>query len=110
MAMRFKNIFLHAVRNPRAVIPFILTLPSHFRLVSKLMADPRVLLVPKLLFLGSLLYLVSPFDLIPDFLVPVLGWTDDLFIVLSAAKHLITVSPPEVVEEHVHEIRAKSGK
>ncbi len=40
-----------------------------------------------LAFLG-LVYLISPVDLIPEFLVPVLGWVDD-GVVVYAIYHLI---------------------
>lgn len=41
-----------------------------------------------LLVLFGLIYLVSPVDLIPEFLVPVLGWVDD-GVILYAIYHLI---------------------
>lgn len=34
----------------------------------------------KLLLLASLGYFISPIDLIPDFLVPIIGFTDDLAV------------------------------
>lgn len=41
-----------------------------------------------LLVLFGLLYLISPVDLIPEFLVPFLGWVDD-GVVLYAIYHLL---------------------
>ena len=41
-----------------------------------------------LLALLGLVYLISPVDLIPEFLAPVLGWVDD-GVILYAIYHLI---------------------
>lgn len=102
--MNFRGIFRQVLRNPGAAIPFILTLPRHIRLLARLMGDPRVPLLPKLLFLASLAYLISPLDLIPDFIFPLLGWTDDVFVVFAAARYLLRSAPPAVLNEHVEAI------
>ncbi|MFQ5633475.1 MAG: YkvA family protein, partial [bacterium] len=86
-------------------IPLILTLPKHIKLISRLMGDSRILLLPKVLFIASLVYLISPFDLIPDFLFPIIGWADDLFIVFAAARNLLRAAPGEVLCEHVEAIQ-----
>ena len=46
-------------------------------------------LMPKEMFtiIGALVYLVSPIDLIPDFLVPI-GFTDDISVILIAAQQV----------------------
>ncbi|EMS80552.1 YkvA family protein [Desulfotignum phosphitoxidans] len=41
-----------------------------------------------LLVLFGLIYLISPVDLIPEFLVPILGWVDD-GVILYAIYHLV---------------------
>ena len=41
-----------------------------------------------LLAILGLVYLISPVDLIPEFLAPVLGWVDD-GVILYAIYHLI---------------------
>ena len=50
--------------------------------------DPRVALWRKLTGVFALLYLVSPVDLVPDF-IPLLGWLDDLGV-LGAAVMFVT--------------------
>lgn len=105
--MRINNLFFHAVRNPGAVVPFLLTLPKQFRLVSRLMGDRRVRLFPKLVVLASLVYLISPFDLLPDFLLPILGWADDTIVVIAAMRYLIARVPAGVLQEHVAAIEAR---
>lgn len=99
--MRFKKLFQYAIRNPGAVIPFLITLPRQARLIARLLGDSRVDVLPKLVFVASLVYLVSPIDLIPDFLFPVLGWTDDIVVVFAAARFLFRHCPPEVLNEHM---------
>ena len=42
--------------------------------------DPATPLFAKCMIVFSVIYLVSPFDLIPDF-IPVAGWLDDMIIV-----------------------------
>jgi uncharacterized membrane protein YkvA (DUF1232 family) len=103
--INFKNIFTQVLRNPGAAIPFLFSLPKHIRLISRLMADNRVLLLPKVLFIASLVYLISPIDLVPDFVFPILGWADDLVIVFSAARYLLRAAPEEVLHEHVEAIQ-----
>ncbi len=61
--------------------------------------DPRVPLRARILTLLIIGYLVSPLDLIPDF-IPVLGYVDDFIIVpagLSLARRMI---PKEVLDEY----------
>jgi uncharacterized membrane protein YkvA (DUF1232 family) len=41
----------------------------------------------------------SPIDLVPE-VIPVIGWADDVIILMMAIDGLISRSGPEVVEEH----------
>jgi uncharacterized membrane protein YkvA (DUF1232 family) len=41
------------------------------------------------------LYLISPVDLIPDFLIPVVGYLDDLTVVWMALRWLLKSAPEE---------------
>lgn len=104
---RFSYWLQKALRNPGGVLSFFIMLPTNFKLISQLMRDPRVGLLPKLLFLASLVYLISPLDLVPDFIIPILGWGDDLVIVIAAARFLINAAPGEVVQEHLRQIRMR---
>lgn len=47
--------------------------------------------MPKEMFtiIGALVYLVSPMDLIPDFMIP-FGFTDDVSVILIAAQQVST--------------------
>lgn len=52
-------------------------------------------------------YVLSPIDLIPDF-IPVLGYLDDVVLVPLAIKLLLRILPPEVVVD-ARERAAKVG-
>ncbi len=54
-------------------------LPELARLLTRLVADPVLPRGAKLALAAALVYLVSPLDLIPDF-VPVVGYLDDLLV------------------------------
>jgi uncharacterized membrane protein YkvA (DUF1232 family) len=59
--------------------------------------DRRTPIVPKFITLVAVLYLLSPIDIIPDF-IPVVGYLDDMVIVpllLSLAIKLLPVSVRE---------------
>jgi uncharacterized membrane protein YkvA (DUF1232 family) len=58
----------------------------------------------KIILLAAVFYLVSPFDLLPDFLLPLLGRIDDLVVLIIGARWFISLCPPDVVQEHVKKI------
>lgn len=60
--------------------------------------DPRVPWYAKIIILLLLGYLVSPIDLIPDF-IPVIGYLDDLLILSFALYILLRLIPKEVFQE-----------
>ena len=53
----------------------------------QMVLDPKAAWTSKALAIGSLLYLISPFDAIPD-IIPVLGLTDDVAVIVSVASTL----------------------
>ena len=55
----------------------------------------------------TLVYVISPFDVIPDF-IPVIGEMDDVAVVRSGLWLFIRLCPPEVVRETAHEIAARA--
>jgi uncharacterized membrane protein YkvA (DUF1232 family) len=70
-------------------------LTTRFKLVFRLMMDPRVNVVLKLLPIGSLVYLISPIDLMPAFPL------DDAAIIWLASIAFVELCPPDIVEEHM---------
>jgi uncharacterized membrane protein YkvA (DUF1232 family) len=67
--------------------------------VARLIADPRVPRRSKIVLGFAAAYVASPIDLIPEF-IPVLGWADDVLLMMYALDSLIDRAGPKVVEEH----------
>ena len=70
------------------------------RLVIGLLMDRRVPIGLKLVLPAAIAYIVSPVDLVPDFL-GALGRIDDLVVALLAAAIFLALAPREVVAEHL---------
>lgn len=78
---------------------FFNELVIRIKLVIRLMADPRVNFLYKLLPISSLVYFILPTDLVP--LIPV----DDAVVIWLATYLFVELSPPDVVQEHLDELR-----
>ena len=85
----------------------LLHLPNFARLYWRLFRDRRVRILPKALLVLTLVYVVSPLDIIPDF-IPVIGEMDDVAVVLSGLWLFIRLCPAAVVREQVHDITARA--
>jgi uncharacterized membrane protein YkvA (DUF1232 family) len=72
--------------------------PDCVVLVRRLAVDSRVPMHSRLALVAVLVYLVSPFDLIPDF-IPVAGQIDDAVVLLLVLRHLLRAAGPLVVQE-----------
>jgi uncharacterized membrane protein YkvA (DUF1232 family) len=73
--------------------------PDVLRLIKRLAADrnlPRGIRLRLLLLLG---YLALPIDLVPDF-IPVLGYADDVVVVVIVLRSVVRVAGPEALERH----------
>lgn len=95
----FKNLFLKG-----KIWQVILYLPSFIKLFFRLLVDGRVPMFPKLIVLGAVAYILSPYDILPDFLIPFLGYLEDIVIFIFALYILVRSGPKEVVREKVDEI------
>jgi uncharacterized membrane protein YkvA (DUF1232 family) len=76
-----------------------LALPRMVKLIARLIRDPRVPGRSKAFAILAAGYLLSPIDLIPDF-IPVIGETDDVLVVVLALHSLIRAAGRDVVLEH----------
>ncbi len=74
-------------------------LPNLIALFRGLIGDPRVPRGSKMLLWIAALWLVSPIDLVPEFL-PVIGPLDDAVVAALVLRHVIKTAGREVVEEH----------
>ena len=80
----------------------LLTLvPNLVRLCRGLLRDPRVPLGSKIVLGFAVVWLVSPIDLIPEF-IPVLGPLDDVVVAVLAIRHVLRRAGEDVVREHWH--------
>ena len=71
-------------------------LPACLTLLRRLRADPQVPRRAKLAVLVAGLWVLSPIDLIPEFL-PVIGPLDDVVVVALALRYAARQAPPEVL-------------
>lgn len=101
MAIEFRRIIHRGLQNPTDFFRIMVHLPKLIRLYWRLMFDSRVPWFPKIVLLLALFYAVSPIDLLPDWLLPILGYVDDLIILIFALRYFITKCPKEAIEEHI---------
>lgn len=83
------------------------TLPFWIKLIWRLFKDKRVPFRLKLIPVIALIYLISPLDFLPDLLVPIFGFADDLAILIFSFSMFIKFCPPDVVAEHMAKIRER---
>jgi uncharacterized membrane protein YkvA (DUF1232 family) len=77
----------------------VVLLPNLVRLFRGLIGDPRVPRGSKALLVVGAVWLVSPIDLIPEFL-PGIGGLDDAVVAALILRHLVRRAGDEVVREH----------
>jgi uncharacterized membrane protein YkvA (DUF1232 family) len=86
-------------RGPQSIIYTIKQLPHYGKLVLGLLTDSRVSALDKALLGAAVAYVISPINLIPEF-IPVLGELDDMFVLVLATQHLVAGADPEVLLDH----------
>jgi uncharacterized membrane protein YkvA (DUF1232 family) len=78
----------------------LLLLPDLSVLLLRLLRDPRVSLGDKGVALLGLGYVLSPLDLLPEFLLGPIGLLDDLVVVAATLSRLLNHVHPDVVRSH----------
>ena len=73
--------------------------PHALVLTRRLLGDPRVPRSSRILLWVLLGYIVSPIDVVPDF-IPVAGQLDDAVIVALVLRHLLRRTDKMVIAEH----------
>jgi uncharacterized membrane protein YkvA (DUF1232 family) len=73
--------------------------PDLASLLRGLLHDPRVPRGSRVLVSLAIVWVISPIDLLPEFL-PVIGPLDDVIVVALVLRHLIKRAGPDVVQEH----------
>lgn len=104
MAIKFDGFIRRGLRNPQDFLRLIVLLPKFARLYFRLFRDRRVGVQVKFILLLAIGYVISPIDIIPDWIVPILGGVDDLVVLIAALRYFIRHCPAEVVQEHVARI------
>jgi uncharacterized membrane protein YkvA (DUF1232 family) len=74
-------------------------LPDVVRLVRRLAADPELPRGVRIRLWLLLVYLLSPVDLVPDFL-PVIGYADDVVVVAWALRAVVRRAGDDALERH----------
>lgn len=94
-------LWLEQRRHPdRASLRDLLRLaPDVIRLVKRLVSDPTVSIGVRIWLVALLVYLLSPIDLVPDF-IPVLGYVDDALIVAIALRYATRRAGNDAIERH----------
>ena len=88
-----------SIQARKLVTDAMMMMPNIIKLVGRLLKDPRVPRRAKITLGLAAAYVVSPIDLIPE-VVPVVGWADDVVLIMFAIDSLIERAGPELVEEH----------
>jgi uncharacterized membrane protein YkvA (DUF1232 family) len=83
----------------KTVMGYIGELPRFLRLLWGLITDPRVAMLDKLLVAGAVAYIVSPVDLVPDF-IPFLGEVDDVYLLVLSLRRLMENAGRAVMLSH----------
>jgi len=78
----------------------LMLLPDLSVLLIRLTRDPRVPLAAKLVAGLGVAYILSPIDLLPEFLLGPIGLVDDLLVVATALSRLLKSVHPDIVREH----------
>jgi len=61
--------------------------------------DDRIPFQNRVILGGLVAYLVTPIDLIPDF-IPIIGWLDDAFVTILILDYVFNSADSEVILEH----------
>jgi uncharacterized membrane protein YkvA (DUF1232 family) len=86
-------------RPPQGVGDLVLFLPRLALLLGRLIADPQVATTDKLLLGAVVAYIVSPIDIVPDF-IPVIGQIDDVYLVALCLLRLLNRSGEAKVRQY----------
>jgi uncharacterized membrane protein YkvA (DUF1232 family) len=101
---RTESELAHEERAPRTgakrtVMSYVRQLPHYLRLFVGLIGDRRVATIDKLLVFGAVAYIITPIDLIPDF-IPFLGEVDDIYLLVLALQRLMANAGRLVLLDH----------
>ena len=67
--------------------------------VRDLAEDDRIPLQNRIVLGGLLVYLLTPVDIVPDF-IPIIGWLDDAFVSLVILDYIFNSTDSDLILEH----------
>jgi uncharacterized membrane protein YkvA (DUF1232 family) len=105
---RFRRLFQQGLRNPMAAAQIIRNLPKFIRLYWRLFCDRRVPLYLKIFLSLTVVYVISPVDLLSDWVVPVAGYMDDFVLLIFVLRFFLQKCPEDVLMEHVTLIESEN--
>jgi uncharacterized membrane protein YkvA (DUF1232 family) len=79
---------------------YVLLVPDLFLLITRLMLDPRIEGRHKVYMGAALVYVISPIDLISERRFGVVGYLDDLVVIVAALNILVNEADRAVVLSH----------
>ena len=82
---------------------------KQIKLIGRLMGDKRVSAFVKILPVAALAYLISPVDLAPGVVFPVIGALDDAAILWIGSTLFVQLCPDNVVKEHMDDLDMIAG-
>ena len=85
---------------------FFQDLVQRIKLILRLMGDRRINFLLKLLPIAAAIYVVSPVDLIPGMVLPVIGALDDAAVIWLGTTLFVTLCPAEIVQEHTNALQS----
>lgn len=85
--------------NYKKISNYLFLLPDFFMLLIRLSFDKRVSIPTKGYIVAAIAYVMLPIDFIPDF-IPVIGYVDDLVLVVYALNHILNNVDPEILIEN----------
>jgi uncharacterized membrane protein YkvA (DUF1232 family) len=79
---------------------FFQDLLLRIKLILRLIGDRRINFLLKLLPIAAAIYVISPVDLIPGAVFPVVGALDDAVVIWLGTTLFVTLCPDDIVQEH----------
>jgi len=81
------------------MIELLLFIPNLLWLLLGLLRDNRISRADKAILAGTILYVISPLDIIPDF-IPFIGQVDDIYLIAISLLRLLNRADRETVRDH----------
>ncbi len=102
-----RSLITKVLASPGEAMRFLFHLPKLLLLIHRLMRDRRVSFFTKCIPYLAIVYIISPIDIIKEFMFGPLGYIDDIVVTYYLLKTFVKMCPQPVVEEHVQQLSLK---